>query len=68
MSTNITGYIPEKVTFISKGYTKITNTFEDGGEINSFEAMPTFIEKTNLKPHALAVGYRFAKTLRFCKR
>ncbi len=45
------GYIPDKLIFISRAPIKVVNKFEDcdeGEEINSFEARPTFIA-TNQK-------------------
>lgn len=39
----LTGSIPEKITYISQEETKIVNSFEDGEEINSFAARPTFV-------------------------
>lgn len=54
------GYIPPKLWLISKAPETIVNQWEDGSEINSFEASPTFVasnEKTKETGLSWACGY-----------
>ena len=56
----MTGYIPTHITFISRKPETIVNEWEDGGEINSFEASPTYVatnEKTVESGKSWARGY-----------
>lgn len=57
----MTGYIPPTITFISRKPETIVNEWEDGGEINSFEASPTYVatnEKTVESGKSWARGWR----------
>lgn len=56
----MTGYIPPTITFISRKPETIVNEWEDGGEINSFEARPTYVatnDKTVESGKSWARGY-----------
>lgn len=60
----MTGYIPTHITFISRAPETIVNEWEDGGEINSFEARATYIatnEKTKESGLSWAKGYNSTK-------
>jgi hypothetical protein len=60
----MTGYIPTHVTFISRAPETIVNEWEDGTEINSFEARATYVatnEKTKESGMSWAQGYASTK-------
>lgn len=60
----MTGYIPTHITFISREPETIVNEWEDGGEINSFEARPTYVatnDKTKESGLSWAQGYNSTK-------